>query len=153
MKLNLFYILTFLAFSLNLCAQKSEYSGEVNFVTEQSGTITVRVIGYGSNIDKAKSDAELKAINTILFLGLPESIQKSGLVVKSEFETTFKNSTYFQSFYGKNGYRNFIMSSIPTTELIKSKGGKKSVGVDIKINVSALRNDLEQNQIIRKFGF
>lgn len=148
-------ILTFLILIIYISAysQKSDVSGEVNFVSEMDGTITARVIGYGSNIEKAKAEAELKAIEIILFRGLPESTQKTGLLEKGEFEAKHKNSTYFQNFYGKKGYKNFIMSSIPTSALIKNKGGQKSLGVDIKINVTALRIDLEQNQFIRKFGF
>ena len=45
------------------------------------------------------------------------------------------------------------MSSISTSDLTKHKGGKKSIAVDIKINLVSLRKDLEQNNIIRKFGF
>ena len=151
-KKNLLSIL-FILFSFISNAQKSDTSGEVNFVSEIDGTVTVRAIGYGSNMEKAKSEAELKAIEIILFRGLPESSQNTGHLEKGIFESNFKNTEYFENFYGKKGYKNFIMSSIPTTKLIKNKGGKKSLGVDIKINSSALRTDLEQNKIIRKFGF
>jgi hypothetical protein len=44
------------------------------------------------------------------------------------------------------------MSSTESSNLIKMKGTKK-ITVDVKINYNSLRKDLEQNQLIRKFGF
>lgn len=64
-----------------------------------------------------------------------------------------KNKDYFNKFYKDKRYKTFVMSSIPTSDLTKHKGGKKSIAIDVKINLVALRKDLEQNNIIRKFGF
>jgi hypothetical protein len=75
------------------------------------------------------------------------------LVGSNELEELEKNKAYFTKFYGVNRYKTFIMSSMNTTELIIKKGSKKSIAVDIKINYQALKRDLEQNNIIRKFGF
>jgi hypothetical protein len=36
---------------------------------------------------------------------------------------------------------------------MRYKGGKKNISVDVKINLVSLRKDLEENNIIRKFGF
>ena len=44
------------------------------------------------------------------------------------------------------------MSSTESSNLIDLKTGKK-IFVDVKINFNSLRKDLEQNNIIRKFGF
>jgi hypothetical protein len=44
------------------------------------------------------------------------------------------------------------MSSTESTNPIK-KGGNKTITLDVKINYNSLRIDLEQNQIIRKFGY
>jgi len=44
------------------------------------------------------------------------------------------------------------MSSIPVSGLTKVKGGK-SITVDVKINLNALRSDLETFGVIRKFGY
>lgn len=45
------------------------------------------------------------------------------------------------------------MSSIAVSDFAKQNGGIKSLTLDIKVNLVALRKDLEQNNIIRKFGF
>jgi hypothetical protein len=59
---------------------------------------------------------------------------------------------YFTEFFDEFKYRNFVMSSIESSAPMRVKGGKK-ITVDIKINYNSLRKELEQNQIIRKFGY
>ena len=45
------------------------------------------------------------------------------------------------------------MVSNPISEITKVDGVNKSITIEIKINVSALRKDLEQYNLIRKFGY
>ncbi len=134
------------------CSYKTIPTAEVNYLSSKEGTITMRAIGNGLNSEDAINDAEKNAINVLLFRGLPESEQKVALIETNEDEVTNTHKDYFTKFYKEKRYRTFVMSSIQTTELIKKKGGKKSITVDIKINLVALRKDLEQNNIIRRFG-
>jgi hypothetical protein len=135
------------------CSKKTIPSAEVNYVSGTEGTIIMRSIGVGSNQMEAIADAEKSAINVILFRGLPESIQKTALIGTSESEEMDKHKDYFEKFYSQKRYRTFIMFSIPVSNLIKQNGGQKSIAADVKVNLVALRKDLEQNNIIRKFGF
>lgn len=135
------------------CSYKSQPTASANFVSGINGTITMRAVGIGINTEEAINDAEKNAMNVLLFRGLPESEQKLALVGTNESEELEKNKAYFTKFYKGKRYKTFIMSSINTTELIIKKGSKKSIAVDIKINFQALKKDLEQNNIIRKFGF
>lgn len=128
-------------------------TAEVNYLSGKDGTITVRAIGIGLNSEDAIYDAQKNTINIILFRGLPESEQKVALIGTNEAEEKIKHKDYFNKFYSEMRYKTFIMSSITTSDLIKHKGGKKSIATDIKINLVALRKDLEHNNIIRKFGF
>mgnify|MGYP000892019643 CR=1 FL=1 len=127
-------------------------TAKVNYISGRDGTITMRSIGIGSNAQAAIEDAEKNAISVLLFRGLPESEQKFALIGTNEEDEKNKHKNYFNMFFKGNRYKSFVMSSIPATELFKIKGGKKSIAVDIKINLLALRIDLEQNNIIRKFG-
>jgi len=127
-------------------------SAEVNFISGKEGTITMRAIGIGNNEGEAISDAVNNAFDVLLFRGLPESEQKIPLIGTNENEERGKHKEYFDEFY-KGRYNSFVMSSIPSSDLINYKGGKKSIAVDVNINLTALRKDLEQNNIIRKFGF
>jgi hypothetical protein len=135
-------------------AQKKTISAEVTFLSEATGTITVRAIGYGKKKAEAIDNAEINAMDVLLFRGIPESTQKDPLISINSDEAKSKNKDYFDNFFNGKQFKTFINSAIPTTEdLIKTKGGKKSIAVDIKINVKALKLDLEGKQIIRKFGF
>ncbi len=135
------------------CSKKTIPSAEVNYVSGNEGTIIMRSIGVGSNQMEAIADAEKSAINVILFRGLPESVQKIALIGTSESEEMDKHKGYFEKFYNQKRYKTFIMSSIPVSDLIKQNGGQKSIAADVKVNLVSLRKDLEQNNIIRKFGF
>ncbi len=129
-------------------------SAEVNYLSGKDGTITMRAMGISSkNQEDAISNAVRNAFEVVLFRGLPGSEQNTALIGTDEAEGKVKYKYYFDKFYGEQRYKSFVMSYLPNGPLIKSKGGKKSIAVDVKINLSALRNDLTQNNIIRKFGF
>ncbi len=135
------------------CSIKTFPTAEVNYVSGNEGTIIMRSVGVGSNQMEAIADAEKSAINVILFRGLPESVQKIALIGTSESEEMDKHKDYFKQFYDQKRYKTFIMSSIPVSDLIKQNGGQKIIAADVKVNLVALRKDLEQNNIIRRFGF
>jgi len=146
-------IILSLLFFTTSCSINIIPTAEVNYVSGKEGTITMRAIGIGTNQENAIIDAEENVFNVIFFRGLPESEQKIALIGTNETEEKDKHKEYFENFYKNKRYRTFVMSSIPTSDLTKHKGGKKSITVDVKINLVALRKDLEQHNIIRKFGF
>ncbi|MDX6188396.1 hypothetical protein SGQ83_03465 [Flavobacterium sp. Fl-318] len=151
-RIGVLVLLILISFTYS-CSQKILPTSEVNYVSGNAGTITMRTIGNGSNEMEAISEAEKNAINVLLFRGLPESEQKSALVGTHESEEIEKHKTYFEKFYTQKRYKTFFMSSIPVSDFAKQKGGAKSLTLDVKVNLAALRTDLEQNNIIRKFGF
>jgi len=152
-KLHLIYFILFVLISFN-CSRKIllPTSAEVNYISGKEGTVTVRAIGIGNNEGEAITNAIYNAFDVLLFRGLPESEQKVALIGTNENEERNKQKTYFDQFYSGR-YKSFVMSSIPSSNLINYTGGKKGIAVDIKINLVALRKDLEQNNIIRAFGF
>jgi len=135
------------------CSKKTLPTSEVNFLSGNDGTITMRAMGSGQKQEDAINDAEKNAFNVILFRGLPQSEQKIALIGTNESEEIEKNKQYFEKFYTQMRYKTFVMSSIPVSNFKKQNGGLKRLAIDIKINLVALRKDLEQNNIIRKFGF
>lgn len=154
-KLLLYFIFAFILFSSS-CSKKTipfaSASAEVNFLSENDGTITMRALGIGANESEAFTNAVFNAFDILFFRGLPESQQKNPLVGTNESEERLKNKDYFDNFY-RSRFQTFVMSQIPTSEIISLNNGQKSIAIDIKINLTALRKDLEQNNIIRKFGF
>lgn len=139
---------------LHSCSPKimPTYSGEVNFLyKEAQGTIAVKSTGYGKNQAAAVSDAQINAFKVILFKGIPGT-ELNAPLIENENEAKLKNSAYFKIFFDESKYKTFMMSSTESSNLIRVNNEKKIV-VDVKINYNSLRKDLEQNNIIRKFGF
>jgi hypothetical protein len=130
----------------------SSYSGEVNFLfKEEQGTMVVESTGYGKYQSEAAIDAQISAIKVLLFKGLPGT-ELNVPLIENENDAKSKHNDYFQNLFQQGSYMKFIMSSTESTNPIK-KGGNKTITLDIKINYNSLRIDLEQNQIIRKFGY
>lgn len=152
MKLKLFLVVLILG--LISCSPKlTPPSGEVNYVSTGDGTITLNSVGYGKSETDAFINAEMNALDAILFRGIPSSEQKTALIGSNESEIKNKHSDYFNDFYANYRYKTFITSTYPTSGLIKLNGGTKSVSADVTINLRSLRTDLEDRGIIRKFGY
>jgi hypothetical protein len=135
------------------CFKKAMPSAEVNFISGWEGTITMRATGTGLTRNEAIEDAERKAFQVLLFRGLPGSDQHIALIGSDESAERIRHKAYFDQFYSEKRYRTFIMSSIPVTSWARFGCGRKSISVDLKINLIALRKDLEQFHVIRKFGY
>jgi len=146
-------IVLFLLLSTINCSKRTYPSTEVNYLSGNEGTVTVRVVGMGSNEEKAIINAEQKVFDVLFFRGLPESTQKLPLVGSDEYDEKAKYKNYFNEFYNGKRYKTFIMSSIPVSNLAKVNDGNKMITLDVKINLSALRRDLETFNVIRKFGY
>jgi hypothetical protein len=130
----------------------SSYSGEVNFLfKEEQGTMVVESTGYGKNQSEALVDAQITAIKVLLFKGL-SGTELNVPLIENENDANSKFSDYFQNLFQQGNYIKFIMSSTESANPVQKKGNK-TITLDIKINYNSLRKDLEQNQVIRKFGY
>lgn len=140
----------------SVSAQKvrpSEYASYVNLVKESKGSVTLRSNGWGKTEAQAVEDAEVRAILTLLYVGLP-SAQRLSALVPNEQEANDKKPDYFERLVTQRAYKRFVTESSPKGSFTKLKGEKqKSMPVDITVNVDALRKDLQANDVIRKFGF
>ena len=128
------------------------YSGEVSFISkEEQGTILVKSTGYGKNRNDAILDAQKNAFQILLFKGLPGT-ELNVPLVENENNARSKNPEYFKKLLDECSYKAFMMSSTESSNLIKIRGAKK-ITMDLKVNYNSFRKDLEQNQVIRKFGY
>jgi hypothetical protein len=128
-------------------------STETNYLSGDEQTVTVRSVGLGNNEENAVINAEQKVFDVLFFRGLPESRQKLSMIGSNESEEKSKHKNYFDNFYDGRRHKTFVMSSIPVSKAIKVKGGQKQITVDVKVNLSALRKDLETFGLIRNFGY
>jgi hypothetical protein len=150
-----YFILISIVLGLHNCSPKTKslnLGSEVNFLYKESqGSIAVKSVGFGNNQETAEVNAEQNAFYVVLFRGIPGTEQNIPLV-ENEQESKSKHVKYFENFFEKGYYKTFMMSSIISSKLSKSNSGK-TITLNVKININSLRKDLEQNQIIRKFGF
>ena len=128
------------------------YSAEVNLVNkETTGSVILKSLGYGNTRETAIDNAQTNAFNVLIFRGIPGTDLNMPLV-ENEKSVRVKHKAYFDKFFNENYYKTFMMSSTESSNLI-NKNGIKNIYVDVKININSLRKDLEQNNIIRKFGY
>ena len=120
---------------------------------ENKGYITVTTTGTGVNSRRAMIDGERQAFKDLFFRGYPTSEQKIPMIGVNEIALTQQHKAYFDQFFGMtelgpNRYRTFLISS---KRIGKYSGNQ--LKMEVKINLRALRTDLEQNGVIRKFGY
>lgn len=138
-----------------LVASVSIGQDRVNFLSDgQDGTLSLRVIAYGKKAKEAAINAEQSAIKSILFRGISGSNQvEKPLVGIDEEKVRKEHKKYFKVFFEEQRYSSFILSNISVTGFAKDITKRKCVTIDIKVNLQALRSDLEQHNVIRKLGF
>ena len=128
----------------------AQYHSTVQSSTTSS--VTMRVIGYGKNVKTASVDAENNAIKTLLFAGAQDTSYRLPFISDNKETIETNNKTFFDNLY-KNDYKNFIESSVIVTAFGKDAQKRKCITMDICVRAEQLRKYLENNGIIRKFGF
>ena len=126
------------------------YSPQISNINRtEEGTIYVKCTGMGKNKEAAYENAIYNAFSTVLYQGVPESVQSRPLVEPAN--TQAARSKLEKCITSNECYRNFITQITSSGSYTKVDGGYATVA-SIKINMTALRSYLEQNNIIRKFG-
>lgn len=141
------------AFCSGACSKRIYPVQSVGFVSEQNGAITIRSTGFGKTADEAINSAERYAIELLLFRGLPGSQQTTPLVGIDETTAKSRYKQYFEELLVDGRHKTFVLSSIPVSDFAKHDYAQRNITMDIRINLTALRSDLETHGIIRKFGY
>jgi hypothetical protein len=143
------FSLTLLLFTA--CNSAKTISGEVNFIASpEPGTVMVSVGGYGPSKPQAIRNAEANAFSTLIFKGIPGSQQQLPMV-PDEKTSRQQHGDYLEQFFN-GGYKPFMMLSESQSAYAAGRKGRKNITQRVKINVDALRRELEQRGIVRKFG-
>lgn len=146
-KILIFLMVFFIVTSIDCMAQY-----QVNCISSTAASITLRSVGYAKNKEKALFDAELSAVKALLFYGVDNSQSSMPLMTVTETEAIKSYKDFFSDLYG-GGYKEFISSSEIVKPFSKDINKRKNIVVDVTVNVRALREYMERNGIIRKFGF
>jgi len=126
---------------------------EVNYKNYYNEILELNVTGYGSNKEKALENAQKRAIEILLFRGIPNSSLSKPMINTSEAKVKEEHKEYFTDFFNNKRFLSFITFSASNTPINMMENNKKGYTSTIKINVLSLRTDLENNGIIRKFGY
>ncbi|MBK8565783.1 MAG: hypothetical protein IPN76_21185 [Saprospiraceae bacterium] len=152
MSKQLFYLSFFLYFGFLSCNSSKVITGEVNYLNAtEAGTLLVSAAGYGQSKPDAIANAQTNAFNNLIFRGIPGS-QYQLPMVQDESKARKEHGKYFSNLLEQGGYKPFMMLSEEQTGYSVSRKGQKNITVMVKINVDALRRDMEQKGVVRKFG-
>lgn len=133
------------------CNSAKTVSGEVNYLaTPEPGTVMVSAAGYGPSKSAAMQNAESNAFNSLIFRGIPGSQQQLPMIA-NEAAARKTHGAYLEKLLG-GGYKAFMLLSTPQSDYAAARNGRKNLTQQVKINVDALRRDMEQHGVVRKFG-
>lgn len=139
-----------LAFFMTTCKTLSPVS-EVVYMDTTNGVLNLRSTGSGKTKEDCILNAQKNAFETLFFRGIPGSQQNTALIGPDE-KSKLNNSKYFEEFYEKERFKTFLTGTQEVSQLQKVAGGKQ-LTISLGINLPALRKDLENTSIIRKFGY
>lgn len=134
------------------CNSNKTITGEVNFLNAtEPGTLYVSAGGYGLTRPEAIANAERNAFNCLIFRGVPGSQYRLPLV-SDERAARKAHGRYFEQLLEGDGYRSFLMSSEIRSDF-QARLHRNNLTAAVKINVDALRRDMENQNVIRKLGY
>ncbi len=145
-------LIYFLATCLLFACVSPKKTGESLYAgSSESGTILLKSSGYGILKGSAIQNAEINAFNNLIFRGIPGS-QYSLPMIENEQQAKSEHKDYFNNLYEQKRYKSFLLSTASESDLNINLSSQKTITIETKINVNALRRDMEQNGVIRKFG-
>lgn len=147
------YLLLALLALLGSCAQHptpSAASAEVRYLgPSEPGTTHLQAQGCSAKpgAKAMKQQAVVNAFETVFFRGVPGS-EVSTPLVANEAEARRQHAAYWQEFYDEGRYRTFLVAQAELGPRLR-----QCAAFDLTINHVALRKDLEQHGVIRRFGY
>jgi hypothetical protein len=150
--------LSFLSLTLafvSSCLVRQPTANQIRFVSEESaGIVKVHSTGLGSNLSEMEQDAQKKAFEMLLYVGLPTASTETYRVPLVPNKAEMQGHPSVKKFFNNREYAQFV-TRIERLEYLKQRAseGGRMLNYNIVINYNALRRYLEQNDIIRKFGY
>lgn len=118
-------------------------------VNDNGDMLTAQVTVFGVKEKKAMEQAESIFRYTLFFRGLPDSNTCKNALVGTDEQFAAKHPEYFRQMFEEGRFSSFM----PHSEFISyTKKNKVSV-IEFTVNIKALRLDLEQQGVKRRFGF
>jgi len=155
----LFLCFTLLAIcSCQSFAQSKKYDSryaEVKFISAQSqDAVVLQSVGYAPKKEEAVKDAILKALDAVLFAGIAGAPYSYPLI-KNEDQAKTNHAKYFTHLYEEEGFETFLQSR-EVTEFLKTKEKDKhkakGITIEVEVNYTKLKKDIQEKNINDKFG-
>ncbi|MCF0185148.1 MAG: hypothetical protein HUJ98_01505 [Bacteroidaceae bacterium] len=143
--------IVFVFLSIMACVLQMNAQYQVTVVGSKDDTVTLRSVGQGKNAKKAAAAAELSAIDYVMYVGC-SGTKYSMALIQDDKRHVEENNDFFDNF-NDGVYRDFVESSSIVVPFGKNGLKQKSITLDVCVRVKQLREYLEKNNIIRKFGF
>lgn len=120
------------------------------------GTYLVKAWTYAKKPEKAIKQAKKNAVHGIIFRGFSRKNRVSGQKPLADINSEIEHKAFFKEFFKEGGrYLKFATTSndgsIAPGDFLKV-GKEYKVGVVVSVNVSQLRKDLEDANIIKKLS-
>ncbi|MEY3079081.1 MAG: hypothetical protein RL086_234 [Bacteroidota bacterium] len=134
------------------CKSLDDYQSNVGIIKKHdSFTYSFSSQGYSKKLDDCQSEAEKNVFEVILFRGISGSDLQNPLV-QNEQQSREKNKDFYNDFFEKKKYRNFISSKVEVIDNPRPTKGGYTCTIKFTVNLNSLKTNLEQNGVIRKFG-
>ena len=142
-----------LLLAIGSCKSLDEYNSNVKMINKVNSTsYSFKGTGFSKSSNDCKADAEMNVFNVLLFKGISGSDLQIPLV-DNEAKSKNENQKFYKDFFNNHKYRDYITSSVSVVSPVKKVKGGYSCQVEFTINLNSLKINLQQNSIIRKFGF
>ena len=123
----------------------------------KQGTYAIKIFSYSKKPKVAIEAAKRNAVHGIIFKGISGGgcVNKPALARNPNLEQ--EKADYFKAFFANGGkYSKFVVAStdgaIEAGDVTKISKKECKVGVNVSVNVSLLRKDLEAAGIIKSLG-
>jgi hypothetical protein len=148
--------------SCNRLVYTEGFTGAGQFINSPNkGVITMKIQGFGRTRKQREYNAINNALKQLVFQGVPgSSIAEQGLIRYNTPEEASAKRVFRQMFETRKDL-SFVMriNSSGNVRRTSEQGGvsarvaTKSVDYTVEINYEALRRYMEDQNVIRKFGF
>lgn len=126
-----------------------ERTGKVTCSNYSESVIDLQSESRAASMNDAVLYAERNAFENLLFKGIPKSNQEKPMI-PNEYEALRKHPQYFKDLIMQEKYQRFITKSETGNHSLSGK--VYFLTQNVSVDLAALRKDLEQNKIVRKFG-
>lgn len=129
----------------------TDASATTALLSSTRSDITLRVSQYNVKKKDMLKKAINEALQTVLFRGVEGTSFNRALCGTDEETAMKKHKAYFNKLLNERA-ESFVTNATPVSVGVKDATGKKAYVSEVTINMTALRKDLENQKIIRKFG-